>query len=143
MASVQRQLPVGFVIEAGYSANRGLGLLAPNLVSRYPANLFTPSYGSVMTQSVASPNAGQTQANTITGPTQLLGILEYPYPQYGPVLVLGSNLSASFYNAFNLRLEHRMSHGLSFLLNYTYSHLVDDVGGPEADTSGGMTSTGL
>jgi hypothetical protein len=142
MASVQRQLPGGFVLEAGYSGNRGLGLLAPNLISHYPANLFTPAYGSVMTTQVASPNAGQTLQNTITGPTQLLGLVEYPYPQYGPVNVLGQNLGSSFFNALNIRLEHRMSHGLMFLLNYTYSRLLDDVGGPEADTGGGMGATG-
>jgi len=142
MASVQRELPLGWVFEAGYSANRGLGLLAPNLISHYPAQLFNQTYAPYMTTSVVSPNAGQTQTNTITGPTQLLGLLEYAYPQYGPVNVLGSNLGSSFYNSLNIRLEHRMSHGLSFLLNYTYSRLLDDVGGPEADTSGGMTSTG-
>jgi hypothetical protein len=142
MASVQRELPAGFVLEAGYSGNRGNGLLAPNLISHYPASLFTPAYGSVMTTSVTSPNAGQTLQNTITGPTQVLGLLEYPYPQYGPVLVLGQNLGSSFFNALNIRLEHRMSHGLMFLLNYTYSRLLDDVGGPEADTTGGMGATG-
>jgi hypothetical protein len=142
MASVQRELPAGWVIEAGYSANRGLGLLAPNLISRFPANLFNQTYGAYMTTAVASPNAGQTQTNTITGPTQSLGILEYAYPQYGPVNVLGSNLGSSFFNSLNIRAEHRMSHGLSFLLNYTYSRELDDVGGPEADTSGGMTATG-
>ena len=142
MASVQRQLPMGWVLEAGYSGNRGLGLLAPNLISKFPANLFNPSNGAYMTTSITSPNAGQTQTNTITGPTQSVGILEYAYPQYGPVDVLGSNLGASFFNALNIRLEHRMSHGLSFLLNYTYSRELDDVGGPEADTSGGMTATG-
>jgi len=142
MASVQRELPAGWVVEAGYSGNRGNGLLAPNLVSHYPAALFTPEMGQYMTTAVTSPNAGQTLQNTITGPTQLLGLLEYPYPQYGPVNILGQNLGSSFYNAMNLRIEHRMSHGLMFLLNYTYSRLLDDVGGPEADTSGGMGATG-
>jgi hypothetical protein len=142
MASVQRELPAGWVAEVGYSGNRGNGLLAPNLISHYPANLFTPAYSSAMTTSVVSPQAGQTLQNTITGPTQLLGILEYPYPQYGPVNLLGQNMGSSFFNAFNLRIEHRMSHGLMFLLNYTYSRLLDDVGGPEADTTGGMGATG-
>ena len=142
-ASIQRQLPQDFVLEAGYSGNRGLGLLAPDLISRYPKNLLTPAYGGTMTTSITSPNAGQTLANNITGPTQLLGLLEYAYPYYGPVNVLGSNLGSSFYNAMTIRLEHRMTHGLSFLLNYTYSRLLDDVGGPEASTGGGLTSGGL
>jgi hypothetical protein len=76
-ASVQRELPAGWVIEAGYSGNRGLGLLAPNLISRFPAALFNQANGSYLTTPVTSPNAGQTQTNTITGPTQLLGILDH------------------------------------------------------------------
>lgn len=142
MVGAERQLGAGFVLEGNYSGNRGIGLLAPNLVSHYPASLFTPAYGPYMDTQVTSPNAGQTQTNTITGPTQPLGILEFPYPQYGPVNVLGSNLGASTYHSLNVRLEHRMSHGLMFLLNYTYSHLLDDVGGPEADTTGGTNVTG-
>jgi hypothetical protein len=104
--------------------------------------LFTPAYAGIMTTPVASPNAGQTLTTSTTGVTQLAGILEYPYPQYGTVTVLGSNLGASLFNALNVRLEHRMSHGLSFLLNYTYSHLLDDVGGPEASSGSGQDAVG-
>ncbi len=142
-ASVQRQLPAGWVAAAEYAGNRGLGLLATNLISRYPANLFTPSYSGIMTTAIASPNAGQTLTNSTTGPTMLVGDLEYPYPQYGTVSVLGSNLGSSFYNSLNIRLEHRFSHGLTFLLNYTYSHLLDDVGGPEGGITGGQDIVGL
>jgi hypothetical protein len=142
MAGVQRELPAGFLIEADYNGNRGIGLLAPDQISRYPANLFTPAYSGIMTTPVASPNAGQTLTTSTTGPTQLAGILEYPYPQYGTVTVLGTNLGASMFNALNVRLEHRMSHGLTFLLNYTYSHLLDDVGGPEASSGSGQDAVG-
>ncbi|MGC9998650.1 MAG: carboxypeptidase-like regulatory domain-containing protein [Bryobacteraceae bacterium] len=141
--SIQRELPVGWVLEAGWSGNRGLGLLAPNNISMYPANLFNSSYASTMTTSMASPNAGQTLSTSTVGPTMLAGILEYPYPQYGTVTVLGTNAGSSTFNALNLRLEHRMSHGLTFLLNYTYSHALDDVGGPEASSGSGQDAEGI
>jgi hypothetical protein len=141
-ASMQRQLPAGFVFEAGYSANKGVGLLAPNNISTFPANLFTQANAANMTTNMASPNAGQTLTTSTTGPTQLAGILEYPYPQYGTVTVLGSNLGSSMFNALNIRVEHRMTHGLSFLLNYTYSRLNDDVGGPEASSGSGQDAVG-
>jgi hypothetical protein len=141
--SVQRELPLGWVVEGAWSANRGLGLLAPENISTYPVSLFTPAYASVMTTPMAAPNAGQTLTTSTVGPTMLAGILEYPYPQYGTVTVLGTNAGSSTFNAFNLRLEHRMSHGLSFLLNYTYSHALDDVGGPEASSSSGQDAEGI
>lgn len=146
MGSIQRELPLSFVLEAGYSANRGLGLLAPDLISTFPRSLFTPSYSNAMNTSVQSPillNGKPVPQNGTLGPTQLLGILEYPYPQYGTVNVLGSNLGSSFYNSFNIRLERRFANGLSFLMNYTYSHLLDDVGGPEADSGGGPQAGGF
>jgi hypothetical protein len=130
-------------MEAGWSGNRGLGLLAPENISMYPASLFTPAYSGAMTTSMASPNAGQTLSTSTVGPTMLAGILEYPYPQYGTVTVLGTNAGSSTFNALNFRLEHRMSHGLTFLLNYTYSHALDDVGGPEASSGSGQDAEGL
>ena len=49
--NVQRELPQNFiVIEVGYTANRGLGLLATDLISHYPANLLVPQYASVPMQ---------------------------------------------------------------------------------------------
>jgi hypothetical protein len=59
-----------------------------------------------------------------------MGLLEYNYPYYGRVVVTGINEGMSTYNAFTLRVDHRLSHGLEVLLNYTYSRELDDVGGP-------------
>src|SRR5579883_376487 len=143
--NIQRQLPWQFVAEAAYTANRGVGLLAPDLISTYPRNLFTPAYSSVMTTPLQSPillNGQYVPQNGTLGPTQQLGILEYPYPQYATVNVLGTNMGSSMYNAFNLRIERRFTDGISILMNYTYSHLLDNVGGPEADSGGGPTAGG-
>ncbi|HVX67754.1 MAG TPA: TonB-dependent receptor [Bryobacteraceae bacterium] len=134
--SVQREIPWNFVVEGGYSGNRGLGLLAPNSISQFPKALLSPANQSWLSSYIESPNAGQTLATNITGPTQLLGILEYAYPYYGYVNILGSNLGASTFHAFNARLERRFSHGMSFLMNYTLSRNLDNVGGPEANTGG-------
>ncbi len=139
---VQRQLPNNFLLEVNYSANRGLKLLAPELISRFPKNLFIPSNQKVFTTSVASPTAGQTLETQQVGTNQLLAYLYYPYPYYGAVTVLGSNAGASTYNSMNVRLERRFAQGLSFLFNYTLSKNLDDVGGPEADTGGGINAGG-
>ena len=135
--SVQRELPLKTVVEVGYSGNRGLGLIATDTISHYPAELLVPKYSAVMQQFMLSPNAGQTLETTITGTKQQLGLLEYDYPYYGRVQVSGINEGRSMYHSLNTRVERRFNRGASLLMNYTYSRLQDDVGG--ADGQGGKT----
>jgi hypothetical protein len=134
---VQRQLPFKLLGEVGYNGNRGLGLIASDTISHYPANLLQPQYAAMMQGFMLSPNAGQTLETTITGTTQQLGLLEYTYPYYGRVVVSGINEGRSSYQALTTRVERRLANGFSALLNYTYSRLMDDVGGP--DGQGGKT----
>ena len=131
---VQRELPGHFLVESYYTANRGIGLLGNNLISRYPKDLFTPQYENTMTTPVASPTAGQTLSNAVVGPTQYLAFLYYPYPYFGPVNLLGANIGRSSYNAWIIKARRNFANGFSFLFNYTMSRLLDDVGGPELDT---------
>jgi len=131
---IQRELPQSFLVEANYSANRGVRLLAPDLISRFPKQLFVPDpdWVKAMKTMVDSPTAGQTREDAVVGTQQRLAFLYYPMPYYGPVNLLGVNQGSSMYHSLNLRLERRFRSGLSFLANYTLSRLMDDVGGPEA-----------
>lgn len=133
-AGIQRQLPDSFLLELDYSGNRGLGLLAPNLISRFPKPLFTPNNQVAFTTQVASPTAGQTPTDSVVGPKQDLAFLYFLMPYYGTVNVLGTNLGSSYFNALNVRLEKRYSKGLTLLVNYTLSRSDDNVGGPEANS---------
>ena len=132
---IQFQLPNQFLIEGDYAGSRGLGLLAPNLISRFPKPLFAPGNQTALTTLVASPTAGQTPTDSVVGPKQDLAFLYFLMPYYGTVNVLGSNLGSSYYNAMNIRVERRYAQGLTLLLNYTLSRTSDNVGGPEADNS--------
>ena len=132
---IQRELPNRFLVEANYSANRGVKLLAPDLVSRFPKAFFRsddPDWVRAMKTMVASPTAGQTREDAVVGTKQALAFLYYPMPYYGPVNVFGTNMGSSRYHSLNLRVERRFSQGLAFLLNYSLSQQLDDVGGPEA-----------
>jgi hypothetical protein len=51
-----------------------------------------------------------------------------PFPQYKGVSDVYGDVANSNYNAWQVRLQQRMSHGLQFTLNYTYSHEIDDQG---------------
>ncbi len=132
---VQRQLPWNLVFQLGYSGNVGNGLVATDILGHFPKNLLQPQYAKMMLTQVASPNAGQTPQNTVSGPTQLLGIMQFRYPMWAKVTVSGLNEGRSIYNGMNVRLEKRFSKGMSVLMNYTMSSLIDNVGGVDGQGS--------
>jgi hypothetical protein len=49
-----------------------------------------------------------------------------PFPEYTAVSLYRDNLGTTTYRGVTAKLEHRLSHGLSFLMSYTRSRLVDD-----------------
>ena len=65
-----------------------------------------------------------------------------PFPQYAGVTDSYGDVANSNYNALQLVLKKRMSHGLNGNLNYTFSHEIDNQGtyrngylSPRADRS--------
>lgn len=144
---VQREISNGWIAEATYNANLGRRLLGPDLISRFPADLFTggPAGQNARTYTtpVASPTAGQTLENAVVGAKQPLAILEMDYPYFGAMAVQGSNIGRSNFHGLNLRMERRLWHGVSALVNYTFSKTLDDVGGPNLGNGSGVNGTNL
>ncbi len=142
-AGVQHQLTDSFLVEVDYSANRGVGLLGPDLVGRFPKPLYTGGpTGSNATNYqtlVAVPTFGQTQEPA----KDYLGFLEYPYPYFHAFQVLGSNIGKSQYESFNFRAERRLKHDMALIANYTLGWLKDNVGGPNANNGGIANNGGL
>lgn len=137
-ATVQRQLTNNMVVEAGYVGNKGSDLLSQDLISRFPASQFVPANATVYnTVQIANP-----VAQTINFPAMFpLPIAEYRYPYFGPVSLQGLNYGRSLYNGLTFRFERRMSNGVAFLVNYTLSRVDDNVGGPNTN-NGGIVSSG-
>ncbi|MEO7143232.1 MAG: TonB-dependent receptor [Bryobacteraceae bacterium] len=129
----QHELPKQLVLEAVYNANLGRSLIGSDEVGQFPKDLFNGGQAGqnsrIYTTQIASPTAGQTQNNSVVGDLQNLGILQAKYPYFGPVTIKGSNIGRSNYNAVNVRLERRFGGDLYMLANYTYSKLLDNVGG--------------
>jgi hypothetical protein len=53
-----------------------------------------------------------------------------PYPQFGVISTSGTppnENAVSNYNSLQVAVEKRLSHGLSFEFNYTWSHFLDDI----------------
>lgn len=53
--------------------------------------------------------------------------LRQPYTQFSPYVLNGYNEWNSFYDGAAFRVQKRSSHGLSYLVSYTYSHNIDYV----------------
>ncbi len=101
----QRQLNNNLVISLAYVASHGHDLPFAVDINQVPANRL-------------SPNDQQFR----------------PYPQFGTIAVAGTvphENATSNYNSLQAQIEQRLSHGLSFSFNYTWSHFLDDL-----DTAG-------
>lgn len=66
-----------------------------------------------------------------------------PFPDFGSISYT-SYAGASNYNSLQTKLQSRVSHGLSFLASYTYSHSLDDAPTPLGSTGdGGYRGTNI
>lgn len=141
-AGITRELPHNMVLEATYNANRGADLLASDLFSQFPKQLFKPELRNTYTTRVKSPFAGQVIGSNGAEDDPVLAILMYQYPYYGLSVAQGSNIGKSQYHGVNFRAERRFSKGWGFLVNYTVSRMKDNAGGPEAAYATGSTGVG-
>jgi hypothetical protein len=141
--TVQRQLNSSMLAEASYSGNHSSTLLAEDNLDPFPGQYLNPSLGNLLATQIQNPVSGQILPNSTayTGPTVPLGALLSVNPSRGSLLVEGINAGRSMYNALNLRVERRMSKGLMFLVNYTYSKMLDDTGGPNMSFWGNGTGS--
>ncbi len=136
--SIQREIPWKILVEAGYNGNHGSELItsAPDAV--FPANLVDPKYSDLFRTMVANPFASQVNNTGLyTNATVPLGILMLANPVNGGLTIYGMNIGRSNYNAGTLKLNKRLAQGVTFLLTYTYSKLLDDVGNNTTGGGGG------
>ena len=137
---VQRSLPAGFVVTAGYVGSVGNGLVgAIQLNQLTDANL---ALGSALNKVVANPFYGviTDSSSLLSKSTIQAGYLLRAYPQFLNFELLNDSWGRSTYQAGQITLEHRLGRGLSLLLGYTYSKNMDDVG--ESGTSASIQDNG-
>jgi hypothetical protein len=113
-------------IEAGYlgSKNTHLGLPEWNLNQLPVADL---SMGAALLVKVPNPYYGQIPPSSSLGqPTIAAQQLLRAYPRFTNVAMFRDNVADSSYNALQLKLEKRLSRGLTMTFAYTFSKLIDD-----------------
>jgi hypothetical protein len=107
---VQRLLTRDITATVSYVGNQGHFLLPTGVARDYWGNQLDPGYLSLGS---AVLGATATAANTPNG---------LPYPTFN------NKVGNANYNALQLSIVQRMSRGMTFMLNYTYSKTIDDLG---------------
>ncbi len=124
--TLQKTFGSNLNLEVGYlgSKNTHLGLPESNL-NQLPAELL--AQGTALTTKVANPYFGQIPASSSLGQATIARQqLLRAYPRFTNVALFRDNVADSEYEAFQTKLEKRVSHGLTFTFAYTFSKLIDD-----------------
>jgi hypothetical protein len=111
--------------EVGYlgSKNTHLGLPESNLNQLPAADL---ALGSALTKKVANPYYGFIPASSSLGQKTIAQQqLLRAYPRFTNVALFRDNVADSEYEAFQTKLEKRLSSGVTFAFAYTFSKLID------------------
>ncbi|HTM49031.1 MAG TPA: carboxypeptidase regulatory-like domain-containing protein [Bryobacteraceae bacterium] len=124
--SVQRQLPSQIVAEAAY-----IGMLTLKQLEAFNVNEKPDQYlalGTAENNRVPNPFLGVLPSNSVLGQgaTITQNRLWVKYPQFTNLTVQGQNTGRAVYHALQLKMDKRMTRGLSVLWTYTFSKLIDN-----------------
>ena len=123
--NVQRQLPGRFFVEAGYAGSRGVKIPMTFQMDQLPDQYL--SLGTGLSKQVPNPFLGYVSSGTLSLPAVSVGQLLRPYPQFNGVSFTANDAGSSTYHSLQVRVEKRLSHGLTFLAAYTFSKNITDV----------------
>lgn len=123
--TIQTALPGQWTASATYAGNHGVKLIGGD----YDLNQLDPQYwrlGLQLQNLVTNPFAGQIATGALSGATISRAQILKPYPDYLTVFTYGNHGGSSIYHSFQLSIEKRYSHGLSSLIAFTGSKLIND-----------------
>jgi outer membrane receptor protein involved in Fe transport len=137
--NIQREMPKNILFEVGYAGSRGVGLfenrqwnqLAPEILAQ----------GAALRTQVPNPFFGQIRVGALANRTVTRAQLQRPYSQFEGLSSQNSSWATSSYHAFESKAEKRYASGVSILVSYTFSKLMDYGSGPfagEAVGGGGV-----
>lgn len=132
---VEHELPGHILIDAGYAGSRNYDLEVSRSLSALPdqylSTLPTRDQTTInyLTANLPNPFFGVPQfAGTTRGGSSTISraTLLAPYPQFAGISYYSYN-GLGWYDALNVRVEKRFSHGFSAQLNYTFSKYLEAV----------------
>ncbi len=124
--TLQKQILPDLTVEVGYAGSKitHLGIPDTNINQLTIDQL---KLGSALLVKVPNPFFGQIpRSSSIGDPKIPLAQLLRPYPRFTTVSLYRNNVGNANYHAFQLKVEKRFSQGLSFLVSYTRSKLIDE-----------------
>jgi hypothetical protein len=124
--SVQRELTSNISVEVAYVGSKitHVGIPDTNLNQLTADQL---RQGAALLQRVPNPFFGRIPRSSSLGdPTIPVAQLLKPYPQYTTVSLYRNNVGTTLYHGVYTKVEQRFSQGLSYLVSYTRSKLMDD-----------------
>ena len=129
--SMQHQLGGNVAIDIAYAGSKGTHLWQRLQYNQLPDQFL--SLKDDLRRVIPNPFRGIIPATqALGGATTTYGQLLRPYPQFTGIDTLGSSSSgSSIYHALEIRAEKRFSHGVNFLVSYTFNKMIDD-GAPGA-----------
>ena len=123
---IQRAITDNLVFEIAYAGSKitHVGIPDVNINQLSAAQL---ALGPALLTPVANPCFGIVPASSsIGGATVSLAQTLKPFPCYTTVSLYRNNVGNTSYNALQARIEQRFSKGLSYLIAYTRSKLIDE-----------------
>jgi hypothetical protein len=124
--TIQKTIGRNLNIEVAYlgSKNTRLGIPDAN-INQLPSQYL--SLASALLVKVPNPYFGQIPSSSSLGAATIAQQqLLRPYPRFTTVALFRDNVGNSKYNAAAVKLEKRLSHGLTLNAAYTFSKLLDD-----------------
>ena len=128
---IQRQLPSAILLDVNYVGNKGTHVLQDvfnwnhlgSQVEKYSA----AQIAALITY-VQNPFSGiiTNVTSALSGAMVPAYQLQLPYPQFTSVAGDNAPWDNTSYNALQVKLEKRFSHGLQFLVAYTWSKSIDE-----------------
>ena len=123
--AIQRELTRNMSFEVAYVGSHitHVGIPDVNINQLTVDQLAT---GTPLLQKVTNPFFGEIPRSSSLGdPTIAAGQLLKAYPEFLTVAPYRNNVGSTVYHGFEAKLEQRLSHGLSYLVSYTHSKLID------------------
>jgi trimeric autotransporter adhesin len=127
---VQFQAAGNLVLEANYSGSRGTALSTGN-INLNQLTVEQMALGGALQQSAPNPFFGMFQTGFLNSRNTTVGQLMRPYPHFNAVTMRNPTIGNSTYHAALIKVERRFSQGLTFLVSYMASKLIDDVATPQ------------
>lgn len=124
--TIQKTIGKDWNLETAYlgSKNTRLGIPDAN-INQLPSQYL--SMGTALLAKVPNPYVGQIPpSSSLGGTTVAAQQLLRPYPRFTTVALFRDNVGNSTYEAATVKLEKRLSHGLTLTGSYTFSKLIDD-----------------